>query len=598
MSHFSRRQTNAISMLVLLIGAGLSFSTAYLFHQRYLVDTKFEFERAAQNRTKALQRRIESSALIGKSTAAFFLASDVVTRKEFREYTKVILAENSYIQAVEWIPRVADRERELRESESRKIFPGFQIRERNAEGQLVRAARRVEYFPVCYIEPYLGNEKAIGYDLASDATRKEALIYARDHNLPSSTGRVSLIQHEQRQWGFLLYTPIYIQDSLLETVEQRRANLRGLVVIAFDIASLVESSLSYLHPGGVDFIVYDDAAGKERRRLYVHKSRARPASDSLQLSEITSSDANLSYEDTFKVNNRYWSVKHFPAPGYFETGIRFVDIGVFVVGVLFSLLVFAYLRLMQKREHGLLADRDLLERLVSKRTQDLKNKNSELEAYSYSIAHDLRSPLRSIAGFSQILLEDASDKLSEEEKGHLDRIVAASKNMAELIDDILELSRVMRAKLRKENVDLSKIAQGVAERLESHDKHERKVEWKIHEHVLGIGDPSLLMLLLDNLLGNAYKYSVRKKPAVIEFGAIPNNDHDCYFVRDNGIGFEMEYSGKIFDAFSRLHNSDEYEGTGIGLATVKRIAERHGGRVWAEGKVNEGAVFYFCLEGH
>ncbi len=235
-----------------------------------------------------------------------------------------------------------------------------------------------------------------------------------------------------------------------------------------------------------------------------------------------------------------------------------------------------------------------LEERIQQRTAQLEATNMELEAFSYSVSHDLRSPLRSIDGFSQALLEDEADKVSAQGKDYLQRVRAAAQRMAELIDDLINLSRVTRAEMRLEKVNLTDIALSIARELKE-IQPDRKVEFLIADGIGASGDARLLRVVLDNLLGNAWKYTGKHPKARIEFGITGANGGSAYYVRDDGAGFDMAYSDKLFGAFQRLHATSEYAGTGIGLATVQRIVRRHGGRIWAEGKVDEGATFYFTL---
>jgi light-regulated signal transduction histidine kinase (bacteriophytochrome) len=220
--------------------------------------------------------------------------------------------------------------------------------------------------------------------------------------------------------------------------------------------------------------------------------------------------------------------------------------------------------------------------------------NRELEAFSYSVAHDLRAPLRGIDGFSQALLEDYADKLDDAGKQHLRYVRESAQEMAELIDGLLTLSRVTRSELRREPVDLAALAQSVFRQL-SNAAPSRVVRTIVPPELVVEGDPRLLRLLLENLLGNAWKFTSKRSSAQIEFGAMTQDGGTTYFVRDNGAGFDMTYAGKLFGVFQRLHTVGEFEGSGIGLATVKRILDRHGGRAWAEGAVDYGATFYFTL---
>ncbi len=223
--------------------------------------------------------------------------------------------------------------------------------------------------------------------------------------------------------------------------------------------------------------------------------------------------------------------------------------------------------------------------------------NKELEAFSYSVSHDLRAPLRSIDGFSMALVEDYAGQLDVEGKGLLDRIRAATKRMAQLIDDLLNLARVTRTEMRYEVVDLSAMANAVLADLQSGDP-ERYVECVVGDHVIGHGDSRLLRVVLENLLGNAWKFTMNKPQARIELGMSREDGAPVYFVRDDGPGFDMAYVDKLFGTFQRLHAATEFPGTGIGLASVRRIIQRHGGRTWAEGAVGKGATFSFTLSEH
>ncbi|MBM4308148.1 MAG: histidine kinase, partial [Deltaproteobacteria bacterium] len=228
------------------------------------------------------------------------------------------------------------------------------------------------------------------------------------------------------------------------------------------------------------------------------------------------------------------------------------------------------------------------------RAKELEAINRELETFSYSVSHDLRAPLRSIDGFSQVLLEDYSDKLDEEGKRSLQRVRAGSQRMGQLIDDLLKLSRVTRGEMRQELVDLSSMAKAALTEFQKSEP-EREVECFVAEGAVTHGDGRLLRVVLENLLGNAWKFTVKRSQGRIEFGTTQEDGQKIYFIRDNGAGFDMSFSDKLFGAFQRLHGTNEFPGTGIGLATVQRIIHRHGGRVWAEGVVDQGATFYFSL---
>jgi light-regulated signal transduction histidine kinase (bacteriophytochrome) len=249
----------------------------------------------------------------------------------------------------------------------------------------------------------------------------------------------------------------------------------------------------------------------------------------------------------------------------------------------------------EEQARALRASELRLEARVAQRTQELTVANRELESFSYSVSHDLRAPLRAVDGFSQALLEDEGERLSEDGRELAGRLRAAATRMGQLIDDLLNLSRFTRAELRHEPVDLSALAREVVEDLRRREPT-REVEVSIAPDLKASGDARLLRVALENLLGNAWKFTSHRSGARISFSAEARDGQTRYCVRDNGAGFDMAYAGKLFSPFQRLHKPSEFPGTGIGLATVQRIIQRHGGHVHAEATVGGGASFCFTLE--
>jgi light-regulated signal transduction histidine kinase (bacteriophytochrome) len=248
----------------------------------------------------------------------------------------------------------------------------------------------------------------------------------------------------------------------------------------------------------------------------------------------------------------------------------------------------------ERAETELQEAHDMLERRVAERTAQLEAAGRAQEAFSYSVSHDLRGPLRALDGFSRILLQDHAGSLNAEARDYLTRIKDAAVRMGALVDDLLKLSRINRTELQVVNVDLSELASDIAAVLQESSPG-RDVTWVIAPRISARGDAALLSTLLDNLLSNAWKYTGKKERARIEFGVTARADGPVYFVKDDGAGFDMEYSGRLFTAFERLHSETEFPGNGIGLATVQRIVDIHGGKAWAVGQVDHGATFYFTL---
>jgi light-regulated signal transduction histidine kinase (bacteriophytochrome) len=224
--------------------------------------------------------------------------------------------------------------------------------------------------------------------------------------------------------------------------------------------------------------------------------------------------------------------------------------------------------------------------------------NRDLEAFSYSVSHDLRAPLRTIAAYSEFVLEDCAGALGDQSTRHLQRIHDTARDMGVLIDSLLSLARVTRTEIRRAEVDLTELARQVAELLRATAPH-RTVSIVVEDNVHAEGDAGLLRVVLENLLGNAWKFTAKRAVGEIRFGCVPGDGPPTYFVRDNGAGFDMAAASKLFAPFQRLHAASEFEGTGIGLATVQRVIERHHGRVWAESAIDQGTTFFFTLgEGH
>jgi light-regulated signal transduction histidine kinase (bacteriophytochrome) len=235
-----------------------------------------------------------------------------------------------------------------------------------------------------------------------------------------------------------------------------------------------------------------------------------------------------------------------------------------------------------------------LEKMLADRTAQLEAANQELDLFGYSVSHDLRAPLRHIEGYGRMLAEDFGSQMDDEGKQLLQRLRNATQRMVRLIDDLLKLNEVTRCGLHRRPVDLSSMAQSVALGLAEREPL-RKVEFRIAGGVVAKGDVRLLGVVLENLFANAWKFTGGQETAAIAFGVTDNSEKRAYFVRDNGVGFDMAHADKLFGAFQRLHRAGEFEGTGIGLAMSQRIIHRHGGRIWADAAPGRGATFYFTL---
>jgi signal transduction histidine kinase len=287
----------------------------------------------------------------------------------------------------------------------------------------------------------------------------------------------------------------------------------------------------------------------------------------------------------------YLSFDYFFTEPYYTLYIVAADIPYFIAFALFAGLITWFSTVRRRVERDLRQARDDLE----KRRAELATSNKELEAFAYSVSHDLRAPLRHMAGFSELLQRNSAHVLDDKSKRYIGVILESAKKMGALIDDLLAFSRIGRAETNKTTINLGQLVEEALAEVRRYIG-DRKIVWKVGKFPVGYGDRAMLRLALVNLISNSVKFTRTRAPAEIEIDQIPQTDDQIViFVRDNGVGFDMKYAGKLFGVFQRLHSGEAFEGTGIGLATVQRIAHRHGGRAWAEGAVDQGATFYLSI---
>ncbi|CAA9476148.1 MAG: diguanylate cyclase/phosphodiesterase (GGDEF & EAL domains) with PAS/PAC sensor(s) [uncultured Rubrobacteraceae bacterium] len=569
---------------VLLISLLLTALAWYYVRDTVEKQSSVRFDETVRATQAAVDRRTDDylDAMFG--ARGLVLASDSVDPPEWEEYVKGVEPGTRLkgLQALAFAERVEPSEREgfIRRLEEGGL-PGLRP-------DLEPGGERDVYFPISLAAPAdEANREMFGRDDYPYTVYRAAMDRARDTGSPQATETTYVLTENPpgatadlaRLQGFVVYLPVYEAGEPAGNVAERRRALRGFVVGAFRRDGLLDAVFGGGFDPAIDFEVYDGREMESSALLY--------DSDGIERAEA-GGDELFSKRRLIEVAGRDWSLYFATLPRFEREVQSNLPLFVLAAGLGVGLLLFGISwMLVRSRLRAERASEDLEDV-----NRELEGTNRELEAFSYSVSHDLRAPLRTIDGFSQILSEDYGDKLDEEGLDYLTRVRTASRHMAELIDDLLDLSRVGRRPLRRESVDLSALAAGVAEDLKGAEPG-RDVDFVIEGGVTVRGDVGLLKVALENLLGNAWKFTSREPRATIRFG----NSGGAFYVSDDGAGFEDAYKDKLFGAFQRLHGPEEFEGTGIGLATVARIVHRHGGEVWAEGAVGEGATFFFTLGG-
>lgn len=612
---FGRFGSIAPTVTVLFVGCALSYAVYVGTSRAHQESEKLKFEQEAGTTADQIERKIDGTIAVLRSVVSFYAASRSVERSEFRAFTSG-LASRASVQALSWVPQVTPVQRQRYEEAARQDgFSDFAFTERNARGELVPAGDRIAHFPVFFIEPYDGNKAAHGFDLASNPARLEALNKARDTGEMVATSRITLVQETGDQYGLLVFVPIYRNGMPHSTVAERRAALIGLSNGVFRIGDLVEAAFagSSSSQAVLKVRLYDLSAPEDARLLYPKVTQ--PDHEAVDR-------AGPFYERALSVAGRRWLVEVTPTAAYHQrTNSLWRPWAVLPVGLVLTLLAALYLRSVTGRarviEH-LVAERtaELIrvnEQLVAqvavrtraeislaRRAEELARSNAELEQFASIASHDLQEPLRKVQAFGDRLQRKYAEALDEQGADYLSRMGAATSRMQTLIDDLLSYSRVSTKGKPFVPVDLSRLVEEVISDLEVLIQ-ETGAEVRIGGLPIIDADPTQMRQLFQNLIGNALKYRRDGVSPVVEVEGrieVPNQSRPdlppkqvCHLrVSDNGIGFEQEYAERIFGIFQRLHGRDVYEGTGVGLAICRKIAERHGGSIRAEGRPGQGAT--------
>jgi signal transduction histidine kinase len=579
-----------LPLVIVILTTGLCF---FQVRESDWRTTRVRFDRRAHELAGQLRQELGWHLDELHAIAGLYRASERVERDEFAAFVGPRLALTSSIKALEWIPAVPHEERLVFEAAARhEGLENFELTERRDQRVMVRAAERPEYYPVYFVEPLAGNEAALGYDLGSSAPRRAALERARDSGEAVATRRIGLVQEMSSQTGFLVFVPVYKGVDAPATVAERRERLAGFVLGVFRVGDLVGAAVGGMLHDDVQVQRADISDPGEPEVLCAINSPATGlVHDEAAWSTL---GGPMAAQHEIEVAGRLWRCSFAPTDQFLAAQRQWGAWIIIVSGFLFCALLGGTLMVVTGRE-------SLIRRLVDEKTRQLQVTNShlelrnaEMERFTHTVSHDLKSPIVTIEGFAGFLKRDIEQGQLDRVDDFATRILNATRSMRGNIDDLLELSRVGLAAREDAVVDVGDVARTVLADLGSLVA-ETNAHVTIAEGLPAVrADRTRVKQVLQNLLENGLKYgrSGDESPRVTVAGQVVDGEAHLS-VADEGPGIAPEHHERVFGLFKRLDRS--CEGTGVGLAIVRRVAELHGGRVWIESRPDEGCTFFVAL---
>jgi signal transduction histidine kinase len=602
-------------LIAIIIGLGLAVITFSFVRHTEFKNLKTQFTLDTQNRINAILRETDINLEVIQSLYSFFESSEEVTREEFHNFTKHQISEHPSIQTLEWIPRVTDSERHAFEKGTQaELTTEYHFTEHDSTGNLVRAAERKYHYPLYFVEPYRGNEAALGYDLASDEMSLKALIKSGDTRAMVASLPVSFTKKARQQYAYRVVLPVYRKHVTLVAIEEREENLLGFVAGIFNIKNLIDHALSYLEPGGLDIQIFDESEIVDRYLMYTHFSRLRN-NQRPSIHQIEKDTHNISSTKNINIADHTWQIMTYPIPQYVDAAKDWHAWGasssVFIIGLLVALYLNSrealVIKLTSEINYRAKAEKERKHLL-----KELEKKNEELEQIMYVTTHDLRSPLVNVEGYSNEFVNSLneiqqaieSSNLSPEIHEKIKRlyddlpksltfIQSSIHKMDLLISGLLKLSRLGRVGIKRKKLDMNKLISDVENTFEYQIK-DKSVRMEISKLPSCMGDEALINQLFTNLIENAIKYLSPDRKGIISISGHEENGTSVYCVEDNGIGIAAEQKAKIFEIFYQLEPKKR-EGEGLGLTIINRIIDRHNGKIWVESELGKGSKFFVSL---
>lgn len=592
----SRKLTSILhpaSLSFALVGLLITtFAASTLYHSEKQT-LGFRFEANIAKVQEAISDRMQAYSQVLRSGVAFISSSDEVTRNEWNTFVTSLNLDNVYpgMQGMGFIRVIDPSEKVDFEKKNRREgiddFSVWPIQDRST------------LTSVEFIEPLNDrNRRSLGYDMMADATRAIAMGRARDSGEPALSGSVILKQELETELrpGFLLFLPVYEGGKRPTSIEKRRGAIVGYVYSAFRMNDFMDGLFGDL-TNELGVKIYDADSARGTTAIHAESTDAAPAFN-------TTMD--------IRVAGHTWTVNVFSLPDFENLLPRLSALAIALAGAALTLLGMIILadskstqekatriaeamtETLREREADVTRLNKDLEKEVALRTARLEEANAELKSFSYTVSHDLKTPVRHINTLTEFLVEDHGDELSENASDYLNRIKRAAAHMNQLIDDILTLATCADAKFRRDEIDITAVATEISSTIENASP-DRSIKFQIEPGMKANADSTVVRTTFQNLIENAVKFSATRQETLIEIGTAPHPFGFEFYVKDNGVGFDMKYSEKVFTLFKRLHTEPEYSGTGVGMATVRKLISRHRGWIRVESEKDKGTTFYFSF---